>query len=313
MATGRRVLKRWGLRAGQWILTGVVTWFIVSRVGVGLEELRSLEAGTWRPHAVPFIASVLMLALGYFASASIWGRIVSDLGGPSLPTRRAISIFMVANLGRYVPGKVWQIAGLAALSRKAGVPVTVATAAAVVGQGVALVAAGFLGTVALFGAPAPYPGWGTVALAGLVGVLLLASVPGVYTRVLGGWFRLARAETPQALTRAQGLRWFALYLVNWLVYAAAFWLLAASFGLRGSPMAVGSSFAAAYVLGYVMIFAPAGLGPREGFLMAFLTPQFGAGAAGMIAIVARLWTTLVEIVPAAAFWLTGAGRSERDG
>ncbi|MDZ7779704.1 MAG: lysylphosphatidylglycerol synthase domain-containing protein [Gemmatimonadota bacterium] len=313
MATGRRVLKRWGLRAGQWLLTGLVTWFIVSRVGLGVEELRALETRTWRPHPGPFVASVVVLALGYFTSAGIWGRVVRDLGGPSLSTHRAISIFMVANLGRYVPGKVWQIAGLAALSRNAGVPVATATAAAVAGQGVALIAAGLLGTITFIGGPPPYATWGTVALVVLLGLLLLASIPRVYATVLGAWFRLARTEEPRALPRAQVLRWLALYLLNWLIYAAAFWLLTMSFGLRGSPVAVGSSFAAAYVLGYVMVFAPAGLGPREGFLIAFLTPQFGGGAAGMIAIVARLWTTLVEVVPAAVLWMIGrTGRPERD-
>jgi hypothetical protein len=72
---------------------------------------------------------------------------------------------------------------------------------------------------------------------------------------------------------------------------------------------VASAFAAAYVLGYAMIFAPAGLGPREGFLIAFLTPHVGAASAGVIAVVARLWTTVVELLPAGAFWLAHLARA----
>jgi hypothetical protein len=110
------------------------------------------------------------------------------------------------------------------------------------------------------------------------------------------------------------LRWLALYTMNWALYAASFWVLALSLQIGGSPVAVGSAFAAAYVLGYAMIFAPAGLGPREGFLIVFLTPHVGAAASGVIAIVARVWTTLVEVVPAALFWIGHvAGRSQRDG
>ncbi len=52
-----------------------------------------------------------------------------------------------------------------------------------------------------------------------------------------------------------------------------------------------------------MLFAPAGIGVREGALIALLTPHLGAPAAGVLAIVARLWTTGVELVPAGAFWL----------
>jgi hypothetical protein len=36
---------------------------------------------------------------------------------------------------------------------------------------------------------------------------------------------------------------------------------------------------------------------REGFLILFLDPILGAGAA-VLAVVARLWATLVELVPA---------------
>ena len=52
-----------------------------------------------------------------------------------------------------------------------------------------------------------------------------------------------------------------------------------------------------------MVLAPAGLGPREGFLIIFLTPHLSAAPAGVLAIVARVWTTLVEVVPAGIFWL----------
>jgi glycosyltransferase 2 family protein len=303
-----RVLKTWAIRAAQLALTALVTWFIVSRVGVGVEELRTLDVTVWRPRPLPFLASTLLLALGYFVSAGIWGRIVSDLGGPKLPTRTSVPVFMVANLGRYVPGKIWQIAGLAALARGHGVPVTIATAAAVVGQGMALVAASALGALALFASPDPYPLWGTVTVGAITAGLALAAVPAVYGRVLGAWFRLARAERPADLTPGSGFLWLALYLVNWTIYAAAFVLLTISLGMDGPVLAVGSAFSAAYVLGYVMIFAPAGLGPREGFLIAFLTPHLGAGAAAVVAIAARLWTTAVEVVPAAGFWLLGGVR-----
>jgi uncharacterized membrane protein YbhN (UPF0104 family) len=94
-----------------------------------------------------------------------------------------------------------------------------------------------------------------------------------------------------------------------VVYAVAFWVLVAGLGLDAAFLATASAFAAAYVLGYVMVFAPAGLGVREGFLIALLSPQLGAGPAGAVAVIARLWTTVVEIVPAAAFWTRGLASS----
>ena len=294
---------------GQLLLTVLVTWLIVSRVDLGLDELRGVERSLWLPGPVLFtVASALLLA-AYFVSAAIWGRIVRELGGPGLPTADSIRMFMIANLGRYLPGKVWQIAGLAALAKGRGVPAATAAGAAVIGQGIAVVAAAAVGMGALLGAPDPYPRWGVVGMGLVVVAAALLAVPTLFRRIVGAWFRLTRTDTRPEVDGVHALRWLALYTLNWAMYALSFWVLARSLGLGGDPIPVASAFAAAYVLGYLMVFAPAGLGPREGFLIIFLTPHLGAAPSGVLAIVARVWTTLVEVVPAGIFWLQHIARS----
>jgi hypothetical protein len=269
----------------------------------------------WIPEPLLFTLASLLLLAAYFMSAALWGRIVGELGGPRLPARDAVPIFMIANLGRYIPGKVWQIAGLAVLAKGKGVHPATAAGAAVLGQGVAVIAAVAVGVGALLAGPEAYRPWGA---AGLVVVAVLAGLLAV-PRVSGGlaraWFRLVRSDARPDLSGAHMLRWLALYTLNWTLYSGSFLVLALSLGFgAGAPVAVASAFAAAYVLGYAMIFAPAGLGPREGFLIVFLTPHLGAAASAVVAIVARVWTTLVEVVPAALFWIGHlAGRAQRDG
>jgi uncharacterized membrane protein YbhN (UPF0104 family) len=87
--------------------------------------------------------------------------------------------------------------------------------------------------------------------------------------------------------------------MNWGLYATAFWLL--YMGLVGFQpfLYVAPAFAAAYVGGYIVLFAPAGLGVREVLLGAFLAPVLAAEPALALAVVARLWTTVVEVLPAA--------------
>jgi glycosyltransferase 2 family protein len=300
-------LSRWLVRALQLALTVGVTWLIVDRLGLGLSELGSqlaqVEAADWIPDPLLLAAASLLLLAAYFVSAALWGLIVRELGGPRLPAAEAIRLFMIANLGRYLPGKIWQIAGLAALARGRGVPAGTAASAAVLGQGIALVAATGLGMGALLAGPESYRRWGQLGAAAVVVGAALLAIPGVFRRLAGRWLRLARIEAPEDLGLRHGLRWLLLYVLNWLMYALSFWILVRSLGSTGALLPVGSAFAAAYVLGYVMVFAPAGLGPREGFLIVFLTPHLGAGPSGVIAIVSRLWTIVVELVPAAAFWL----------
>ncbi len=99
-------MKKFGVPLLQVGLTAVATWFIFDRIGVDLALLGTLNLEEWRPRPVLFLSSCALLAFGYFWSASLWGRLVRDLGGPRLPVLTSLRVFMVANLGRYVPGKV---------------------------------------------------------------------------------------------------------------------------------------------------------------------------------------------------------------
>jgi hypothetical protein len=282
------------------VLTIAVTWFIVDRVGLSLDALGDLEAEAWLPRPGLLLAASVLLLAAYFVSAWIWGLMVRDLGGPRIPGREAVQLFMIANLGRYIPGKVWQIAGLAALARGKGVPAATATGAAVLGHGIALVAASTLGLGALLTGPEPYRTWGIVGAVVVAIVLVLVSIPAVFRRLADLWLRMTKTET--SLGALHGARWLGLYILNWTMYVLSFWVLSCSLGLQGGVVPLASGFAAAYVLGYLMVFAPAGLGPREGFLIMFLTPHIGVTSSGLLAVVARLWMTVVEVVPAAIFW-----------
>ena len=297
-------MKRFGLRSMQVGLTCLVTWFIFDRVGVDLARLRGLNAGEWRPRPGFFLSSCVVLGLGYLWSASMWGRLVRDLGGPRLPLRTSVRVFMVANLGRYVPGKVWQIAGLAYLAKREGIPASLATGAAILGQGIAILAATLVGMGTVFGANEFWReiGWvGLVASVGVSGsIVAVVVIPPVFRRVVAFWFRLTRTDPPDNGLGSgnAGLRWLALYVVNWGIYATAFWLLYLSFGEWRTFLQVGPAFAAAYVAGYIVVFAPAGAGIREGVLVVLLQPIMAREAAVVLAVIARLWTTAVELIPA---------------
>ena len=179
-------MKTWLLRAGQLALTLLVTWFTAQRLGLDLAQLTELDAGTWRPDWIVFAASCIVLLTGMLLSGALWGRVVSDLSGVSLPVSEAIRIFLVANLARYVPGKLWQLAGLAVLASRRGVPASAATASAVVAHGASLTAASILGALVLMGGDTSRPaGLAWVPLV-LLGVTLVALLPPVFRLGLTG-------------------------------------------------------------------------------------------------------------------------------
>lgn len=297
-------LRRWAIRVVQIALTVVVTWFIVNRVGVTADDVAALDSRWLRPAWGLLGLASGVLAAGFFFSAALWGRMVRELGGPRLSVAEAASIYFTSNLGRYVPGKVWQLAGLTYLSRRAGVPASLAAGSGVLAQATSLAGATVIGSWALLDHPGVASGWGRWAAGGILVAVAAATLPPVFRRIADLWLRVGGDEVSSAevgVGPGFGPRWVLLFAANWVVYAGAFWLMALSFGVEGSALALGPAFAASYVLGYAMIFAPAGLGVREGFLIAFLQPVAGPGPATATAVLARFWMTAVELLPAIVF------------
>jgi uncharacterized membrane protein YbhN (UPF0104 family) len=298
----------------QLLLTALVTVFIARRVGLGADDLATLDVAAWRPRWGWLALSCVVLLGGYVMSAAIWRGMVVDLGGPKLALVRASETYLVANLGRYLPGKVWQIAGLAVLALRQGVPVAVSTAAAVLGQALALGGAALVGAGAFWARDVSLGPWSLVFLASAVVLVLLVLIPPLQRRALGVWFKLAgHAELSAGASGITMLACLVLYALNWVVYGGAFWIFVRSFELPGPAVLIASSFAAAYVLGYAALFAPAGIGVREGFLVVFLSPAMGAAPAAAVSILARVWTTAVEVIPAGTLWMMHVGRTMKGG
>ncbi len=138
------IARRW-----LWVVQGLVTLAVVAFVGRSIarnwSEFRSLHvtlaiAPAW------IAGSVVMVFLTYAMQIESWRRVLAGWGqrlgfGPAART------WSVANLGRYIPGKVWSVAGLVVLAQRAGVEPGPAAASAFViqavslGSGVAVVAA----------------------------------------------------------------------------------------------------------------------------------------------------------------------------
>jgi len=288
----------------QILLTVAVTWFIVDRVGADLSRLAALDVGGWDVRWHWLLLSVLALVAGYGMSAVLWGRMVRELGGPSIPAPRAARLFLVANLGRYVPGKVLQLAGLTVLAAREGVRPATAAVAAVLGQGVALLGATLVGLGAFFAPGSTVRMWGWIGLAAVGLFLTLGTLPDARRLLAGLWSRFTRGDgsaVPPALADPTfAWRWTLLYTLNWGLYATGFWLLFIGLAGWATFLQAGAAFAAAYVGGYLAIFAPAGIGVREALLTVFLAPLVTPDRALALAVVARLWTTAVEVVPALA-------------
>ena len=292
---------RWGVALAKLLLTLAATWFLLRAAGIGPRELQAIDWSLVRARPLPLVLAVAILGATLPITAALWCKVLDEFGEPGVRVADAAAILLVANLGRYVPGKVMQLAGVGILARRRGLSATKATSAAIASQILNLTGA------ALFGGWLILNGTGAVraasAVAGLLAVLAAAAF--LYFGGAGallGWL-LRRTGTSENLPRPSGRRLALLlpgYLLNWAVHGIAFACLAWGLGMDLSLPAATTAFAAAYFIGYMALFAPAGIGVRESGIAGLLAPVLGAEASVVLAALQRLWITGVELIGAAA-------------
>jgi hypothetical protein len=280
----------------QWIFAALVVWYAAQSLAGQWNEVGARLRAVQPVWTLIAAASVLVL-LTYALLIEAWRRVLAAwserLGWPD-----AARIWLASNLGKYVPGKVWSILAMGALARERGVSALAAGGSAVLMQAIAVATCAAVAVA--FGAAAIQSPWSRAAAAiVIVAAILLAP------RLVSPAFAAARAitgrdfATPPVPGRAVSIAATSTLLV-WLVSGIAFRMIANAFGVtRGDLASYISVYAASYLAGFVALFAPGGIGVREGALVATMQRAGLASApeAAVIALASRLWLTALEVVP----------------
>lgn len=299
------------MRTLQWLAGLAIVAIAARSLTRNWGELRS-QPLAWRIEPGWLLLSAVVVWLMYALLILAWRTMLAGWG-QRLDGWSAARIWTVSSLGKYLPGKVWAVAGMALMSQRAGLAAWAATGSAVILQvlaiGTGAVVAGVTGRTAL---EAAHPGSDAV-LALLVAGALVAVGLLLWPPVLG---RLLRLAAPDAAARgapaAAGIGFGILAnLVAWFGYGGALWLLARGLlpeaGLEpGLAVAV---FTASYLAGFLALFAPGGLGVREGLFILMLQGPLGIGAATALALASRVLLTITEFGAAAPFLFFPPGRA----
>ena len=304
--------SRRALRFAGWLLAAVVVAKVGRDLAHGLADLRS------HPLSRPPTWGLVLLSGAVFLCAhavlvQTW-RSVLGCWDATLPFWSAARVWSVSNLARYLPGKIWQIGAMGAMSKELGVSPIAASGSAILGT-LVNVLAGFV--VALLGGRALLDqssrGHGTLALIiVVVASLMLVAAPAVLPRVAPLIGRLLRRPIEASLPVRAVVYALIGNVTAWLIYGAAFQLFVA--GLLGPTTGGYADYLAAYtisyLLGYLALFAPAGVGVREWAMVTVLTAAGLATApqAALVTLGSRIWLTLLEVIPGFLFWAHSAAR-----
>jgi len=266
----------------------------------------------WRRHPVEFghlnggVFAAAMIASGVAVSSYgfVWPYLLRRLGTPA--PFSWIELFFKSQLGKYLPGSVWQYAGRVGLARNRGVPVLRASVSVAAEIAYSALAAAAASTLVL--------GWaaGAGAIFGLLGGVVVFTVAlrhhvrafAVRVKARPGGVGLDH-ETARAALRAAPAA-IGLYVVVWGLYGVAFWATGRALftvPMSSLPMYVGV-FALGWLAGFVAVFAPGGVGVREAVLVALLSRRLGQANAIVLAATSRIVLTAVDLVAgAASLWL----------
>ncbi len=266
-------------------LVAVVVALVLTLRESGSAMVEAIRGISLRPLAL----ATLLAAAHYAIVTHIWVYLVGEQV-PSLSGRSRTALYLTSQVAKYLPGSVWPIVVQMEMARSLQVQRLVITRTFLAHLGLAAVSAMLVGVMT-----APLLGVSQAPL------LLLAGLAVVGTALLA---QLRNRPQVRKLISLAGsvtlgtvLRGLALQMVAWLVIGAHIFVLAGAAGLEVEDLFLRSvgSFALAFLIGLLVIFAPAGAGAREGALV-FLLAKGDPAAALAVALTSRAVLTSLDLV-----------------
>lgn len=261
-----------------------VAWFVH-------REWPQLSDGLQRM-GLPFIGGSLLLTI---VAKSVLGenaRLAACRCGINLTYPTALRLYNLSQLGKYIPGSIWQYVGRAAAYRSRGAAYAAVRDSLLI-ESLWVVASAFVIGLILVGSNTSSLLRGVTSSTVLYWLTALVSTGCLLLLVALFWRRKLIIRYLHLLRPSP---WVLLVeALVWVLLGLAFWLLAVSAQLPvGAPYAIGL-FALAFAFGFLVPIAPAGLGIRDGILMLGLLPYGNAGNALAVTVVARLIYVVAEV------------------
>ncbi len=285
---------KWLGRLARVLIIGALFYFILVSLWRNWGELREHEfALDWRRIGL----SWAFFGLYLLNRGLIWHWMTRKFGC-SIPVPNALAAWFYSLLGKYVPGKLFLLAGRVHLYHLQGrSPLRISMAFML--ESICVLLANIL---VLLVAPlfadlplvARYRGPALI----LVAFFLLAIRPRHMELTINPLLRLARRPPISLPIRYRDmLAVVVVFAINWLLLGVGLYLLvSAIYPVRlGYLFYLCGSFALASTIGILALFAPAGIGVREAVLVVALSAIMPQALAVVVTLASRVWMTVGEL------------------
>lgn len=281
-------------------IASIIIFFIVRSLTISLRKLGdySLEFSHVR-----LLVAFATVGLVFVCYGLLWRSILAWFGC-RIGFRESMRIWFLSQAAKYIPGKVWFAFGRVYLCEASGVRRTIALLAT--GFEIMLVIASAVvvyAVVALF-VPEISP------LSLWVNLLLIAlAIAAVHPWILNWLLRKVFKDLSNLrLTYLGTLFLMFMYFLTWMVYGIGFYLVSTSVVVTGAStifrfgntiervLAMIGINAAAWVVGFVSLITPAGLGVREGVSSLLARRILESPYPNLVPLSARVWITICEAI-----------------
>jgi glycosyltransferase 2 family protein len=296
MSGSSQKLRIWASR-GLFIMVLLAVGWVIAR------NIHQLDHQT-----IDFRWQLLLASVGLVLSAFIiqlitWQLIASSFGIKTQFIQSANAWFM-SRLGRYVPGKITIL--LMRINLYRGESKRKITAATAIEQVASMASACLLILISILFYPHHLSG--SLRLFALIGsvIFLILLWPGLFVYPINFGFRLIKkAPLHEIPSYSFLLLTVGLYLISSIIHGAAFYMLlnAASPIQFRFLLPISAAYYCASLIGLLAIFAPGGIGVREGVLLVILPLLIPMHVAIFGTLVIRIVTTVSELIAASVFFV----------
>jgi len=258
------------------------------------KEIKNIN---WHIDAFSLITSFLLYFAYIITLASLW-HFITKLNNCHIRHFDAVIAYLYSIPGKYIPGKVFMLAARCPAYEKENKPIRKITVCFLLENACTLLGAAFLFLISLFFFPndllEKYKYW-TILLMIAFFICINPKIINFFLAIIG---KIAKKDMLIPVTYPDMLRTVLLFILNWLVAGSGFYMLVhAIYPVPASQwLYVGGIYGLSTIIGILALFAPSGLGVREGILTAGLCLIMPEEYAISISLISRLWQTAAEII-----------------
>lgn len=293
--------KRW-MRWIKIIFYTAVVFFLIRYFQKNLNEIKEIKFNiNWKA----FCISMLFYFIYKVSLASLW-HYITVLNHAGIRYFDAVTAYLYSILGKYIPGKVFMLLARTPEYERAGVPMRKVSVCFVLENICTLLGAAFLFLISLFFFDNQNLSLYKYAAILFVVVFVICLNPKLinfFLRILEKI--LKRDGLAISISYFQMIKIVFLFVLNWIIVGIGFYMLVYSiYPVPVSEMLYcGGVYGLSAIIGILAVFAPSGLGVREGIIAVGLSIVIPVEYVVIISIVSRLWATIAELILIGAAFL----------